>query len=70
MGVDSFRDIENKLQKADVQFVDNTELCSSLYNSRPWFLQQITGAGNNDNAMSHFPTSSPLPVQKYKASKV
>ena len=27
-------------------------------------------AGNNDNAMGHFPTSSALPLQKYTASKV
>ena len=27
-------------------------------------------AGNNDNAMRHFPTTSPLRLQKYKASKV
>ena len=44
MGSYSFGEMENKLQTANVQFAnDNTELCSSLYDFGPWFLQQITG---------------------------
>ena len=69
MGVASFWEIENKLQKLKYNLLITQSYAVLFIIPGLGFYNKLL-AGNNDHAISHFPITSPLPLQKYKASKV